>query len=107
MDRKRSERDQAVNQEPPLEETQDRAATPGREEGEHFTNVTISGPGASDFIAASGGLDRPETSAATKGMAQTRDDGLLSDRRRLEPQLEPSATDPETGAPPRDPLNRI
>jgi hypothetical protein len=103
---KGEQREQASNQEPPLEETQDRAATAGREESEHFTNVTISGPGAADFIAASGGLDRPETSA-TKGMAQTRDEGLLRDGRRLEPQLEPSDSDPETGAPPRDPLNRI
>ena len=51
------------------------------------TRLTVSGPGAADFIAAPGGLDTPE--AGGKGMAQLNDDGPLSDARRLAPRLGP------------------
>jgi len=51
--------------------------------------LKISGPGAADFLTASGGLDLPETDAS-KGSAQaTRGDSLLDDAQRLEPDLEP------------------
>jgi hypothetical protein len=53
----------------------------------------ISGPGAADFLAAPGGLDLPETDSS-KGMGQTREDGLVNDPTRLEPDLEPE--DPAT-----------
>jgi hypothetical protein len=36
----------------------------------------ISGPGAADFIAAPGGMDRPES--GTKGMAYTRGESLVT-----------------------------
>lgn len=49
--------------------------------------LAISGPGAADFLTAAGGLDLP--GIGTKGMAQTRDEGLLSDPRRLAPRLGP------------------
>ena len=48
----------------------------------------ITGPGAADFLTAPGGIDLPETDPS-KGMAQTRDEGMLSDARTLEPDLEP------------------
>ena len=48
---------------------------------------TISGPGAADFLTAVGGLDTPESGG--KGMAQTRDEGPLSDRHRLTPRPGP------------------
>lgn len=50
---------------------------PGRE---------ISGPGAADFLAASGGLDRPENDPS-KGTAALRGEGLV-DRERLVPHLD-------------------
>ncbi len=50
--------------------------------------LAVSGPGASDFLTASGGLDTPE-SGTSKGMGQTRDEGLLSDAKRLTPRLGP------------------
>jgi len=53
---------------------------PGRE---------ISGPGAADFLAASGGLDMPENDPS-KGTGALRGEGLV-DRERLVPHLdEPS-----------------
>jgi hypothetical protein len=48
----------------------------------------ISGPGAADFLTATGGLDRPETEAS-KGTSVTNDDGPLTDARALEPELDP------------------
>jgi hypothetical protein len=52
----------------------------------------ITGPGASDFLAASGGLDMPETDPA-KGARAAGEDGALTDERRLTPNLdEPSPT---------------
>ena len=51
----------------------------------------ITGPGAADFLTSQGGLDRPETDPA-KGMAQTRDDGIVDDRETLVPNLD--APDP-------------
>jgi len=49
------------------------------------SKLAISGPGAADFLTASGGLDRPES--GSKGM--TGDEGPLSDPRRLAPRLGP------------------
>jgi hypothetical protein len=49
---------------------------------------TISGPGAADFLTATGGTDFPETDPA-KGTAQLRDKGLVDDPRNFEPELEP------------------
>lgn len=58
------------------------AKRPGRE---------ISGPGAADFLAASGGLDMPENDPS-KGTGALRGEGLV-DRERLVPNLdEPSPT---------------
>jgi hypothetical protein len=52
----------------------------------------ITGPGASDFLAASGGLDTPETDPA-KGARAAGEGGALTDERRLTPNLdEPSPT---------------
>jgi hypothetical protein len=51
------------------------------------SELAISGPGAADFLTAGGGLDRPES--GSKGMAQTRDEGPLSDPRRLAPRPGP------------------
>lgn len=51
----------------------------------------ISGPGAADFLTSEGGIDFPETDPA-KGMAQTRDEGVINDETTLEPDLE--APDP-------------
>jgi len=48
--------------------------------------LSITGPGAADFLTASGGLDTPESGG--KGMSQTRDEGLLSPG-RLAPRLGP------------------
>src|SRR4051794_4244567 len=48
--------------------------------------LSISGPGAADFIAASGGLDLP---GFDKGTADLRGEGILSDARRLTPRLGP------------------
>jgi hypothetical protein len=61
--------------------------SPSDVEATHRTELAISGPGAADFLTASGGLDRPES--GTKGMAQTRDEGLLSNARRLAPRTGP------------------
>jgi len=52
----------------------------------------ISGPGAADFLTAQGGVDFPETDSS-KGMAQTRDEGLVNNAADLEPDLE--AADPD------------
>jgi hypothetical protein len=56
------------------------------------TDVTkkfrISGPGAADFLTAQGGVDFPETDPS-KGMAQTRDEGVINDATVLEPDLDP------------------
>jgi len=48
----------------------------------------ISGPGAADFLTAQGGVDFPETDPS-KGMAQTRDEGVINDASTLEPDLDP------------------
>lgn len=71
----------------------DGATPPGRGEQNHDTmragqRRTISGPGASDFLTATGGLDLPGTSP-TKGMGNTRDATELTDPSRLTPQLGP------------------
>ena len=55
----------------------------------HHSELAISGPGAADFLTATGGLDRPESGG--KGMSQTRDEGLLSDPRHLAPRPGPDA----------------
>ena len=52
----------------------------------------ISGPGAADFLTAQGGVDFPETDSS-KGMAQTRDEGVVN-AADLEPDLE--APDPDS-----------
>jgi hypothetical protein len=63
----------------------------------------ISGPGAADFLTAPGGLDLPENDP-NKGMAQTRDEGVITDAGTLEPDLD--APDPtvtrERGVTPPD-----
>lgn len=51
------------------------------------SELAVSGPGAADFVTARGGLDRPES--GTKGMAQTRGEGPLSDAKRLGPRPGP------------------
>ncbi len=51
------------------------------------SELAVSGPGAADFVTAPGGLDRPES--GTKGMAQTRGEGSLSDAKRLAPRSGP------------------
>lgn len=54
--------------------------------------LEISGPGAADFLTSQGGLDRPETDPS-KGMAQTRDEGIVIDEgETLVPDLD--APDP-------------
>ena len=71
-----------------------RAAAPSANESQKESDVadnkksTITGPGAADFLTAQGGLDLPETDPS-KGMAQTRDEGMINDARTLEPDLEP------------------
>jgi hypothetical protein len=50
--------------------------------------LTISGPGAADFLASPGGEDLPGTSTS-KGTAQTRGESLLDDARNLEPGFIP------------------
>jgi len=60
---------------------------PGVVESTRRSKLTITGPGAADFLTASGGLDTPEF--GTKGMGQTRDEGLLNDPKRLTPRLGP------------------
>jgi hypothetical protein len=57
--------------------------------------IAISGPGASDFLTASGGIDFPESNTS-KGMGQTRDEGPLADARRLTPRV---AEDEDEGGP--------
>ena len=47
----------------------------------------ISGPGAADFLTATGGLDMPENDPS-KGMRGAREDGTLTDERRLTPHLD-------------------
>ena len=61
--------------------------SPSDVESTHHSELAISGPGAADFLTASGGLDRPESGA--KGMAATRDEGPLSDQRHLAPRAGP------------------
>ncbi len=55
---------------------------------------TISGPGASDFIASQGGEDLPGTSP-NKGMGNTRGESEITDPKNLEPRTAPD-TDDET-----------
>jgi hypothetical protein len=55
--------------------------------------LSISGPGAADFIAAAGGLDMP---GVDKGTADLREGGLTADTRRLTPRLGPD-TEAEPG----------
>jgi hypothetical protein len=52
------------------------------------SQIAITGEGAADFLTAPGGLDVPE-SATSKGMAQTRGEGPLTDPKRLVPRLGP------------------
>jgi hypothetical protein len=60
----------------------------GAVESTRRSQLAITGPGAADFLTASGGMDRPET-GASKGMGQTRDESLLNDPKRLTPRLGP------------------
>lgn len=59
-------------------------------ESTRHDELAISGPGASDFLTASDGFDVPGT-GTTKGTAQTRDEGLLADKKRLVPRLGPDS----------------
>ena len=61
--------------------------SPRDAEATKHSQLAVSGPGAADFLTAPGGLDRPES--GTKGMAQTREEGPLSDARRLAPRPGP------------------
>jgi len=66
------------------------ATPPGRGETNHETmpnrqRRTISGPGAADFLASSGGLDLPGTDPG-KGSA-LRNDATITDASRLTPNL--------------------
>jgi hypothetical protein len=54
---------------------------------------TITGPGASDFIAATGGEDIPGVSP-NKGETELRDDAPITDAKNLEPALERGADPP-------------
>jgi hypothetical protein len=62
---------------------------------------TISGPGASDFLAAGGGEDLPESGG--KGTAQLREESEITSPRNLVPQLAPenendaAVADPQSG----------
>jgi len=49
--------------------------------------IAVSGPGAADFFTAPGGIDRPESGG--KGMSQTREEGPLSDAKKLVPRPGP------------------
>src|SRR5262245_44090627 len=60
---------------------------PKQVEKTRHEQIAISGEGAADFLTASGGFDIPES--GTKGMAQTRGEGPLSDAKRLAPRLGP------------------
>lgn len=65
--------------------------TASDEQGTRRPGREISGPGAADFLAASGGLDLPETDPS-KGTGALRGEGLV-DRERLVPHLdEPDPT---------------
>jgi hypothetical protein len=66
-------------------EQQERASSG---ESSRRSGIAITGEGAADFLTAPGGLDVPESSAS-KGMAQTRGEGPLSDAKRLVPRLGP------------------
>ena len=84
----------------------DGATPPGRGETTHETmraaaTRTISGPGASDFLAASGGLDVPGSDAG-KGTSALREDTPFTDPSRLTPRLGPDH-EPIPGE--RDPHN--
>jgi hypothetical protein len=61
----------------------------------------ITGPGAADFLAAPGGLDLPENDPG-KGMRGAREDGTLTDERRLTPNLDEPAPTTEREILPRD-----
>lgn len=63
-------------------------ANAARKETDVKKKFKISGPGAADFLTAPGGVDLPETDPS-KGMTQTREDGIVSDGEQLEPDLEP------------------
>jgi hypothetical protein len=81
------ERHDEVNERPgntPVEQQERDAAGV---ESTRRSQLAITGEGAADFLTASGGLDRPES--GTKGMGQTRGEGLLSDARRLTPRPGP------------------
>jgi hypothetical protein len=67
-------------------EQQERPAN--RVEQTRKSELAITGPGAADFLTAQGGIDRPGA-GGTKGMAQTRDEGVLGDPKRLAPRLGP------------------
>jgi hypothetical protein len=54
---------------------------------------TIMGPGAADFIAATGGEDIPGVSP-NKGETELRDETPLTDAKNLEPSLEPGVDPP-------------
>jgi hypothetical protein len=56
---------------------------------------TISGPGASDFLASGGGEDMPGVSP-NKGMSDTRDESGVTNPRNLVPRLGPD-TEGEPG----------
>jgi hypothetical protein len=88
------------------DETAEGATPPGRGETNHETmraaaTRTISGPGASDFLAASGGLDVPGIDSA-KGTGALRGEAPLTDPSRLTPRLGPDH-EPIPGE--RDPNN--
>ena len=55
----------------------------------------ISGPGASDFLAAPGGVDFPEVTPE-KGTGILRDETHFTDARNLEPALAPDDEVPST-----------
>src|SRR5438876_3953985 len=67
---------------------------------------SISGPGAADFLTSPGGLDVPESGA--KGMAQTRDPGLVAEKKRtFAPRLGPERDNPDSVAGERDPAESM
>jgi hypothetical protein len=65
-----------------------RRASAAHKETKVAKKFKIRGPGAADFLGTPGGLDLPDTDSS-KGMTQTREEGIVNDVDRLEPDLEP------------------
>jgi hypothetical protein len=82
------ERHDKGNERPGNRPVEQQERSPDDVESTRRSQIAISGEGAADFLTASGGLDLPGIST-TKGMGQTRDEGILGDAKRLTPRLGP------------------